>query len=93
MEYLHAKGIPHPLLATRAVTFHYRVCISMLTPCGASQGLLDSDDIIYLPPEAVRTVHQAPSSIVLPSQRYVNSPLKCDPEDMHTESANIFSFG
>lgn len=107
MEYLHAKGICHPLLTSRAVTVHYRVCISMLTPCGASQGLLDADDIIYLPPEAVRTVSQAaiqPQPIVSSSSSSHHhqqtaagscsrTGLKASSAFMHTDSANVFSFG
>lgn len=103
MEYLHAKGISHPLLTSRAVTVHYRVCISMLTPCGASQGLLDADDIIYLPPEAVRTVSQAalpqPVASLSSSHQHrsaggcTRSWLKADSADMHTDWANVFSFG
>ena len=106
MEYLHAKGISHPLLTSRAVTVHYRVCISMLTPCGASQGLLDADDVIYLPPEAARTVSQAALPQLIASSSSSShqhrsaaprgcsrSALKADSEDMHTDWANVFSFG
>lgn len=97
MEYLHAKGISHPLLTSRAVTVHYRVCISMLKPCGASQGLLDADDIIYCPSETVRTVRQeSPSRHVSSHHRGGSGSsvgLKADPLYMHTDSANVFSFG
>jgi hypothetical protein len=108
MEYLHAKGISHPLLTSRAVTVHYRVCISMLTPCGASQGLLDADDVIYLPPEAVRTVSQAaPPQPIMSSTSPSSSShqhrsaaagcsrsgLKADSAEMLTDWANVFSFG
>ena len=62
MEYLHAKGIPHPLLTTHSVTLHYRVCISMLTPGSASMGMLSHDQLPYLPPEVMRTVAQQSST-------------------------------
>ncbi len=56
MEYLHAKGIPHPLLTTHSVTLHFRVCISMLSPGSASMGVVNTTDLSYLSPEVLRTV-------------------------------------
>ena len=62
MEYLHAKGIPHPLLTSQSVTLHFRACISMLTPGSASMGVLNSTDLSYLPPEVMKTVTHHPST-------------------------------
>lgn len=58
MGYLHAKGIPHPLLTTQSVFLQFRACISMLTPGSASMGVLNSTDLPYLAPEVMRTVAQ-----------------------------------
>lgn len=58
LDYLHAKGIPHPLLTSQSVTLHYRVCISMLTPGSASMGVVNASDLTYLPPEVMRTISQ-----------------------------------
>lgn len=58
MEYLHAKGIPHPLLTTQSVSLHFRACISMLSPGSASMGIVNSTDLPYLPPEVMRTLAQ-----------------------------------
>lgn len=62
MEYLHAKGIPHPLLTSQSVTLHYRVCISMLNPGSASMGVVNASDLPYLSPEVMRTVSQHSNS-------------------------------
>ena len=62
MEYLHAKGIPHPLLTSQSVTLHYRVCISMLSPGSASMGVVNPTDLAYLPPEVMKTVAMDSSS-------------------------------
>lgn len=62
MEYLHAKGIPHPLLTTHSVTLHFRACISMLTPGSASVGVVNTADLPYLPPEVMRTVAEHSSA-------------------------------
>lgn len=56
MEYLHAKGIPHPLLTSHSITLHFRVCISMLSPGSASMGVVNASDLSYLSPEVMRTV-------------------------------------
>lgn len=58
MEYLHAKGIPHPLLTTESITLHFRVCISMLSPSSASMGVVNATNLSYLPPEVMKTVAQ-----------------------------------
>lgn len=58
MEYIHAKGIPHPLLTTQSVSLHFRACISMLSPGSASMGVVKSTDLPYLSPEVMRTVTQ-----------------------------------
>ena len=62
MEYLHDKGIPHPLLTSQSVTLHYRICISMLSPGSASRGVFNASDLPYLPPEVMQTVSQHSSS-------------------------------
>ena len=62
MEYLHAKGIAHPLLTTQSVSLHCRACISMLSPGSASMGVVNSTDLPYLPPEVMRTVVQHSNS-------------------------------
>lgn len=80
MEYLHAKGITHPLLTTKCVSVHYRICISMLTP-GAATGHVEPDELVYLPPEAMRTLYMEQGRL----HRAKTSG--------HTFEANIFSFG
>lgn len=91
LEYLHAKGISHPLLTSQSVTLDYRVCISMLTPGSASMGLINSSDLPYLPPEAIRTVKRYSN----PSQASLTCP--SSPHSVHglrtrCTSGNLLSY-
>ena len=90
VDYLHAKGISHPLLTSKSVTLHYRVCISMLPHYSASSGNVQSDDLVYLPPETIRT-----ASLPSTHRRAVSSSvsLEVDSSTLQTSEANVFSFG
>ena len=80
------------MLSTKSITLHYRVCISMLSHYGASSGYVDSEDLVYLPPEAIRTV-AIPSSPPEEQKTSSSLPLLANPERTLTPEANVYSFG
>ena len=93
VEYLHAKGINHPMLSSKSITLHYRVCISMLSHYGASSGYMESEDLIYLPPEAIRTVALPSTTPKGLKKTSCSVPLIANPERTLTPEANVYSFG
>ncbi len=93
VEYLHAKGISHPLLSSKAITFDYHVCISMLSHYDASDGHVESEDLVYLPPQAIRTVSLPSNQPEASATSTATATLRARPGTLLRPESNVYSFG
>ena len=74
------------MLSSKSITLDCRVRISMLSHYGASDGQVDTENLVYLPPEAVKTVQ-----LFRPCE--FSAILLIDPAVSQTAEANVYSFG
>lgn len=62
----------------------------MLSTYEASSGLVSSEDLVYLPPEAIKTI-AAPTEAE--ETMTSSTTFLADPDTLLTPEANVYSFG